>query len=65
VTGHESGAAPAKLSPNKSHQEQPRDGRVADPLCPHCRGTGIFGGPGSYYDAPGKGKPCDCVDGAA
>ncbi len=34
--------------------------RVAEALgeCPDCEGSGIHGGPGGYYDAPGKGKPC-------
>ena len=31
--------------------------------CPDCKGSGVMGGPGSYYDAPGKGKPCGTCDG--
>ncbi len=36
--------------------------RPAD-QCIYCEGSGIFGGPGSYYDAPGKRKPCDVCGG--
>lgn len=35
-----------------------------DVRCPTCWGTGIFGGAGSYYDAPGRGKPCRTCGGA-
>jgi hypothetical protein len=31
--------------------------------CVYCAGSGIFGGPDSYYDAPGKGKPCNVCNG--
>jgi hypothetical protein len=31
--------------------------------CLECSGSGIHGGPGGWYDAPGKGKPCARCDG--
>lgn len=47
------------------HNERPVDTTVrdilesvADPDCPTCQGSGIHGGPGGYYDSPGRGKPC-------
>lgn len=36
---------------------------VAPVPCPDCQGSGIHGGPGGYYDAPGKGKPCGTCKG--
>lgn len=35
----------------------------AEAACDACSGSGIHGGPGGYYDAPGKGKPCASCDG--
>lgn len=32
-------------------------------LCPDCGGYGIAGGKGSYYDTPGRGKPCNTCKG--
>jgi hypothetical protein len=32
--------------------------------CLACKGSGIHGGPGGYYDAPGRGKPCAVCHGA-
>ena len=31
--------------------------------CSQCAGTGIHGGPGGYYDVPGRGKPCAYCEG--
>lgn len=31
--------------------------------CPDCAGSGIHGGPGGYYDVPGRGKPCGTCHG--
>lgn len=28
------------------------------PKCDECGGSGVMGGAGSYYDQPGRGKPC-------
>lgn len=35
----------------------------AEVTCPDCDGYGVMGGRGSYYDTPGKMKPCGTCNG--
>lgn len=41
-----------------------KQGGIDRKTCSACSGTGIMGGPGSYYDDLTKGKPCSYCKGS-